>query len=230
VRLNATDRFVADLRIEGRVLVLGGGAIIALGYERRTKDADVWLEPFDSPEAWALAVITVLSKHSESRPTRLFPPRDIAMTDISRAIAEDKVIRIMGLEKPLDIFREPNELEDVSFEDAWARSEPFLGAVRCLCPSMLLATKENTGRPKDEGDICFLRELLRERMAPELKSCDPDRARELFNDYIDTAVLEAALDNPDPAVQEIGRVHLRQFAEDGDPYAIEAWQKRFGRL
>jgi hypothetical protein len=227
---NLTDAFVAELRKNGRVLVLGGGAVIALGLDRRTKDADVWLEPGASPEAWSNAVRQTLASFPTARLTRLFPPRDIHSDELTAAIKEDRVIRIMGLEKPLDLFREPNNLEDLLFEDAWQRSEPFHGDVRSLSPSVLLVTKEGTGRERDQGDIIFLRSVLHQRMIPELQICGLARAEELLSDYMDYTVLAAALDNPDEDVQALGKLHLRTFAEEGDPFAIDAWTARFGPL
>lgn len=47
------DLFIRRLSSEGRVLVLGGLAVIAHGFSRTTKDADVWLEPFASSQDWA---------------------------------------------------------------------------------------------------------------------------------------------------------------------------------
>lgn len=105
MQTNLTDAFVAELRKKGRVLVLGGGAVIALGLDRRTKDADVWFEPGASPQVWASAVRETLVQFPAARPTRLFPPRDIHVDGLAHAIEEDRVIRIMGLEKPLSTLR-----------------------------------------------------------------------------------------------------------------------------
>ena len=51
--------FIDRLTESHRVVVLGGLAVIAHGYSRHTQDADVWLDPMESPEVWAAALENV---------------------------------------------------------------------------------------------------------------------------------------------------------------------------
>lgn len=53
------DQFMRRLAREGRVLILDGLAVIAHGFSRTTKDADVWLEPFSDGRTWAEHLIAV---------------------------------------------------------------------------------------------------------------------------------------------------------------------------
>lgn len=224
------DQFVAELARHHRVLLLGGLAVVRHGLPRYTKDADIWLEPLDSPAAWAALVSDSLSRFRDAKPMRLFPQRIIQTNELADAIESDRVIRVMGFEMPLDVFREPNELENVPFEEAYNAATDFLGNFKILSMVDLLNTKENTGREQDRLDIGFLESRIREELKVKLRSCDATTARATLSRYMDHVVLEAALENPDPAVQEMGLAHLRQFAEDGDPYAVDVWRKRIGPL
>ena len=45
-----SDELIRRLAGEFRVLTLGGLAVIATGLSRNTYDADIWVEPFASPQ------------------------------------------------------------------------------------------------------------------------------------------------------------------------------------
>jgi hypothetical protein len=47
------SQFIQALTENHRVLLLGGLAVIAHGYSRATKDADIWLEPLESAADWS---------------------------------------------------------------------------------------------------------------------------------------------------------------------------------
>lgn len=97
------------------MILHGGAAVIALGLSRTTKDADVWLDPLESCEAWANEVLATLGRFPQCTLSQLFPPDELRTDQLAEVIERDGVIRVTGLEKPLDIFREPNELEHLSF-------------------------------------------------------------------------------------------------------------------
>ena len=224
------DDFLAALSAKHRLLLLGGMAVVRHGLTRYTKDVDVWLDPMTSCEEWASCLVVIMLDFPGVQITRLFPPQPIDPSALSEAIAQDRVIRITGFEMPLDIFREPNELEHIAFDTAFARSEDFQGNLRLMALAELITSKLNTGRAHDREDLAYLESVLEERTTAEMKSCNAERAAELISIFVDHAVLEAALVNPDPAVQELGRAYLRQFAEEGDPFALETWTKHFGSL
>lgn len=51
-----TGEFIAALTGRHDVIVIGGLAVIAHGFNRPTKDADIWLDPMESSAAWAAVV------------------------------------------------------------------------------------------------------------------------------------------------------------------------------
>ncbi|MEI6070678.1 MAG: hypothetical protein WCS31_02715 [Verrucomicrobiae bacterium] len=222
------ENFLTDLSVRRRLLLLGGLAIVKHGLSRYTKDADIWMEPAASAAEWARSLTEALALHPGVSANSLFPPRKIADHEVEKLIEAERVLRILGFEVPLDIFRNPNELEHLSFDEAWEASEPFSGGLRLMSASHLILTKSGTGRLQDELDIQFLENQLQKRLAPELKVCNPSRAKEILTEYMDQVLLEAALENPDATVREMGRVHLKQFMEEGDPFARDAWVRHFG--
>lgn len=90
----------------------------------------------------------------------------------------------------------------------------------------MIVTKENSGRERDRIDIGFLESKLRERYHERLSVCPLEEAVGLFSRYLDHTTCQAALANPDPAVQALGLSGLRELAEGGNPFAIEALKKR----
>ena len=66
----------------GRVITLGGGAVIAHGHSRNTYDADIWLEPLADADAWSRLVLGALSAFPSATVLRIavwqpIPPRDL---------------------------------------------------------------------------------------------------------------------------------------------------------
>lgn len=53
---STAGQFIEALASQHRVLVIGGLAVIAHGFNRPTKDAGVWLEPLNSASEWAEAL------------------------------------------------------------------------------------------------------------------------------------------------------------------------------
>ena len=217
--------FVRSLAAEYRVLLLGGLAVIHHGLSRLTKDADVWLDPLDSPKAWSDVLLGLLPGFPESylwdlsRRTRI-PPDELA--EVIEAVG---VIRVGGLESDLDVFRRPNNLQLTDFDQAWSDSvpigeEPF----RVMDDVDLIVTKENTLREGDRHDITFLEGRIRGRLAPLLAQCPPEQARAVFARYADHVTCEAALKNPHPEVRAIAIETLREFAAAQNPFAREILQ------
>lgn len=125
------------------MLLIGGLAVIAHGLSRPTKDADVWLERFDSAEQ---------------------------------------------------------------------------------CDLML--TKFDTGRDQDLADITFLEQQVRSSLGSQLETAAPAEARALLDRYADHAVLARALRNPHEEVRAMALALVREFAEGGDPFAIDILRER----
>ena len=112
------DELLRRLTGERRMLLLGGLGVIAHGFSRATKDADVWLEPMESPAHWAAFLARVCAEFGGVRLARL--PRWMPVAteaEIAAAADETGLVRVLGLECPLDVFRRPNELNEAAFEE-----------------------------------------------------------------------------------------------------------------
>ena len=66
------------------------------------------------------------------------------------------MVRVIGASQPLDIFRDPNELDISEFDDVWNRAAALDDGTRVPDVIDLLFTKQATGRDKDMQDIAFL--------------------------------------------------------------------------
>ena len=51
--------------------------------------------------------------------------KPIIVGDVAVVGTEDRLIRIVGIERPIDVFYVPNELEAVDFERVWERGIPI---------------------------------------------------------------------------------------------------------
>jgi hypothetical protein len=117
-----SGQFVAELASQQRVLVIGGLAVIAHGLNRPTMDADIWLEPLDSPSMWADAVEQISSRFPGLSIHTLPGWRGVAGHEVADAAEEVGMIRVLGLDCPLDIFRRPNEFAVDAFAEVLSRS------------------------------------------------------------------------------------------------------------
>ena len=211
------DGFLRRLTSERRVLLLGGLAVIAHGLPRATKDADVWLEPMSSASEWADAVAAAWADFPELCLARLPHWTPLATREeIAVAAEETGIVRVLGLECPLDVFRKPNEIEMDDFEMMWARSTLKEDGVHLLDAADLLLSKEDTGRDHDIADLRFLESKVRADFGGRLTGCTLNEARALFARYADHIVCARALANPDPAVQALAREQLTELAAQGD--------------
>ncbi len=141
-----SDDLIRRLAGEFRVLTLGGVAVIATGLSRNTFDADIWVEPFSSPANWAGRLAPLIYDSGAAKPVAIGSWKSIERENLAGVIGRDRVIRINGLERPLDIFREPNQLEMDSFDEVWERARPMDDGTRLPDAIDLLVSKEETGR------------------------------------------------------------------------------------
>ena len=217
------DAFLRALTRERRVLLLGGLAIIAHGLSRATKDADIWLEPMESGEAWADLLFAACARFPETRLARL-PGWTVMETAAEVAMAAEEIgmVRVLGLECPLDVFRRPNEFEESAFDEVWSRATVKEDGVHLPDAADLLQSKHDTGRERDAEDIHFLEAKLRRVSGEALPTASLAEAEAIFARYVDHAVAARALENPDPAVQALARQLLAELAEQGDPFARDA--------
>jgi hypothetical protein len=214
-----TREFISALTENHRVIVIGGLAVIAHGFNRPTKDADIWFEPMDSPEIWAVALEFTCARFPDLTLHTLPGWRRVSGLEIAVAADEVGMVRIMGLDCPLDVFRRPNEFEADSFEEVFSRCSRNSDGTWLPDPLDLAISKDQTNREKDIHDINFLEGIVRERWIRLLPKADLSEARSLFERFVDWRTCEAALANPDPEVRALATSLLRELADEGDPFS-----------
>ena len=207
-----------------RVLALGGLAVIAHGFGRNTHDADIWVEPMASAEEWAKAIAGFLYA-GRHYPIAIGSWQRVHQADLANTIARDGVIRINGLDRPLDIFRDPNEIEMTSFDEVWGRAQPLEDGTRLPDAVDLLLSKQDTGRDKDLQDIAFLEAKAEREYLAKLPQADATTARQMLDRFLTPKVAEAALSHPSTAVRDLGLRFLHELAEEGNPFAADILRK-----
>lgn len=215
----STREFIAALTERHRVIVIGGLAVIAHGFNRPTMDADVWLDPMDHSASWA-EVLTEICERFPGLTIHTLPGwRRVSGVEIATAAEEVGLVRILGLDCPMDIFRRPNEFDEASFEEVLSRCTRNADGTWLPDPLDLAISKDQTKREKDAHDINFLEGLVRERWVKLLPKADPSEARALFERFVDWRTCEAALANPNPVVKALATSHLCELAKEGDPFS-----------
>lgn len=211
--------FIDRLSTRGRILMLGGLAVIAHGLSRSTRDTDIWLEPFADPREWSEVLREVIAEFRGTAPYDLRGRRRVSPGDIEGVVARDGVIRISGLDRGLDVFRTPHNMTTDDFHEVWQRAAMNIPGVRIPEDIDILVTKEETSRPQDIADISFLEEKIRKRLSRTLPDCSLQQAEAIFQRYADHATCESALQNRDAGVQRLAMQTLKAFADAGDPFA-----------
>lgn len=213
------DEIVYRLAAGHRVVTLGGVAVITHGLSRNTHDLDVWLDPMESPDLWCSALLSVLVDFTGLNVIDLGSFSPVEKTEFPKVIAHDGVIRVAGLDRPLDIFRRPNEMEISAFEEVWSRATPQDDGTRLPDVVDLLITKQDTGRAKDTYDIQFLEGKAEEMYLERLPQAAADEALEMLSRFLNPKVADSAARHADPRVREAGLGFLRELAAEGDPFA-----------
>lgn len=216
-----SDEVVRRLADEFRVLTLGGLAVIATGFSRNTYDADIWVEPFASPEEWSNHLSPILYASGTAQPVAIGSWEKIGRGNLAGVIGRDGVIRVDGLERPLDVFRDPNQLAMEDFDEIWDRAQLQDDGTRLPDPIDLLVSKQETGRDKDRADIIFLEGKIEADYLARLPKVSADEAAHMLRRFLTPRVAEAALAHPGNGVGELARKFLHELAEEGDPYAAE---------
>jgi len=212
-------QFIAALANQHRVLVIGGLAVIAHGFNRPTKDADIWLDPLDSPTTWAGVLEQICAGFPGLSIHTLPGWRPVAGPEIAQAAEDIGMVRILGLDCPVDIFRRPNEFPSDSFDEVFERGTPNTDGTRLPDPLDLIITKLNTGRDKDLDDSRHLESVIRKRYQTILPSASLDEVRQLFDRFLDWEVCNFAMENPSQDVRNYTIECLREMANEGDPFS-----------
>ncbi len=219
----AKHRFAVELTgwlaARFRVVTLGGAAVITHGLSRNTHDLDVWLEPMESPDVWCAAVGTALAETPGIRILHLGSFSPVEKEEFPAVIEQDGAVRLSGLDRPLDIFRRPNEMEVSDFEAVWNRATPQADGTRLPDVVDLLVTKQDTGRAKDTYDIQFLEGKAEEMYLARLPHAGSGEALEMLARFLNPKVADAAARHAAGPVREAGFRFLRELADAGDPFA-----------
>ena len=214
-----TDHFIKHLTQNHRVVVLGGLAVIAHGLSRSTYDADIWLDPMSSSREWAGFLEQVCAAFGGLSIHRLPGWSPVSGSDLIAAVEETNMVRVLGLDCPLDIFRKPNELEISDFNTVCLRAALRKDGTLLPDPLDLIQSKFDTGRDKDLQDIQHLESVVRADYKLRLPIATLAEATHLLGRYSEWQVLRFALENPLPEVRELAMTHLREFAVLGDPFS-----------
>lgn len=209
-----------------RVMVLGGLAVIGHGQSRSTYDSDLWLDPTLPLQDWCEAIHGLSMVPGPVSVVCMGSWREIGPEEIAGVIQRDRVVRISGASQPIDIFREPNELDMGLFDEVWGRARPLGDGTRLPDAIDLLATKQMTGRDKDLADITFLERKAEADYLARLPGASASEALAMLARFLTPRVAEAALDHADASVSALGMRFLRELAGEGDPFAEEILRRR----
>lgn len=220
-----SDRLIQLLACHFKVITLGGVAVISHGLNRNTYDADIWLNPGGTLEDWVLRVGQIIFSFPSARPVRIGTWRPFAETELFQVISDDKVIRILGLDRPLDIFREPNELEISEFDAVWERATALDDGTRVPDAIDLLVTKQATGRDKDLQDIAFLEAKAEREYFAKLPTASAEEAACMLARFLTPKVAEAGLHHPEESIRNLSLGFLKELAAEGDPFARDILEK-----
>ena len=220
-----TARLTKELATRHRIVVLGGLAVISHGHARPTYDADIWLDSNLSPATWAEAAWSLADHYPALRFVTIGSWIDVPRDQLAEVISRDGVVRLMGSNQPLDIFRDPNEIDMTSFDEVWARAKPLDDGTRLPDAVDLLLSKQDTGRDKDLQDIAFLEAKIEREYLEKLPQADEASARHMLSRFLTPNVAEAALSHSTAAVRELGLRFLHELDEEGNPFAADILKK-----
>lgn len=216
---DSAEHLIRALATRHRVLMLGGMAVISYGLDRKTKDVDVWLEPMADAGTWASALVAITGAIPSARLWSLAQRKYLTAEEVADEIADFGVLRVSGLDRDVDIFRMPNEMEIEDFEPVWSRATELPDGIRLPHELDLYMTKANTGREHDLQDQLFLERRVKDRFRERLPVCDLEEARALLTRFADPEVLGFALRNSHADVRNHALGMLREFEADGDPFS-----------
>jgi hypothetical protein len=127
-------------------------AVILHGLSRSTKDYDIWLDPLPDVQSWAAPIQQLLTRETSVQARRISVvgrSRPISVDDIPLVGTEDSVIRIVGMERPIDMAFVPLEFETAEFAAVWERGTSIEQGLK-LTEAIDLTVGKRTDRPIDE--------------------------------------------------------------------------------
>lgn len=128
-----------------RYIVIGGFAVRAAGYDRRTMDVDLLVEATPANEARVIATVAELPDHAalELRPGE---------------IAEFVVVRVAD-EIVVDLMQSASGIDYAGASAEIVRHQVAGVEIPFASPGLLLRMKRGSVRPKDLADVQFLEQL-----------------------------------------------------------------------
>jgi hypothetical protein len=216
---------VAFLASKRRTVLLGGLAVILHGLSRNTKDYDIWLDPLPDVQAWAAPIQQLLRGEPSMQVQRVSAFggwKPISVGDVPGVGTEDRLIRIAGAERPIDVFFVPNEFEARDFEGVWERGTSIEHGVRLIEAIDLIVTKQLTNRPHDETDIRFLTHKVEAEYRSRLRTCSEAEAASMLDRFATPEIAAIAVrESKEDSIRAIGWKILHEMRDNGDPFAEE---------
>ena len=216
---------VAFLASKRRTVLLGGMAMILHGLSRNTKDYDIWLDPLPDAQTWAAAIQQLLTREPPLQVQRIssfggWMP--IGVADVPLVGTEDRLIRIAGADRPIDVFFVPNEFDAADFEGVWERGTSIDHGVRLMEAIDLIVTKQLTDRPHDETDIRFLTNKIEAQYRARLRTCSEAETAAMLDRFATPEIAAFAVrESKDDSIRAVGWRILHEMRANGDPFAEE---------
>jgi hypothetical protein len=208
-------------------VLLGGAAVILHGMNRSTKDFDIWMDPDPDADTWAAPIAHLLEQDSSLCLLRIAPLPElwnpVTIEKLPVVANEDRLIRIAGTNRPIDVFYIPNELEAADFEAVWQRGKPLEFGIRLMEEIDLIVTKQLTNRPNDRTDIRFLQDKIEAAYKDRLRTCSSEQAQEMLTRFATPEIAAFAVkEATDADVRSLGWKLLIEMREAGDPFAEDS--------
>jgi len=134
--------------LEALYVVVGGWAMRAAGYNRRTMDVDLVIATDGANESRVFSALSTLPDNA----VRELQPGELQKYNVIR-VADEILVDLMGSAASIDYAE---AAQDVIVRDLQGIPIPFAS------PRLLWRMKIATHREKDAGDLVFLRHWFRE--------------------------------------------------------------------
>lgn len=171
-------------------------------------------------------IVRTCSQVSETTVHRLSSWSVVSWQEIALAVEETGLVRILGLNCPLVIFRRPNEFKGGQFDEVILNASRSGDGTFFPSPLDLNQSKSETGQEKDFHDVLYLESLVRADYEARLPVASLEEAEKMLGHYSEWQFLQAALENSLSQVQELAGTHLREFAAVGDPFSLAILEGR----
>jgi|GEM_PF-6262074 len=146
----------------------------------------------------------------------------IESEEIAQVVTEDRVIRLLGADRPIDIFRSPRNLDISDFDRAWERGIWVAEKLKMLDAIDLVVTKMDTGRGHDEADIRFLETKIEADYRAQLDIYSLEDVRLFFQRFVTPEIAAFTAKNAcDAGIRAFAEDTLNDMRSAGDPYAEE---------